>query len=528
VRQIHRSAWWLVAVSGVLQVLIFPSPNLYWLCWVALAPLIAALLTARPPDAAMAERRPASALQGFVLAYVSGVIWYLGTCYWVFHAMHAYGGVSAPMSTLILLLFCLYLAIYHGVFGLVLSSLAGGRHRTAALALALAPVVWVATEVARARISAFPWDLLGTVQVGNVALNRLATITGVYGLSFEIVLINTVFAAALLVRGKRRRMLLVEAVVVAGILQGLALSRWPAFPTDHTARLVQANIPILPSDAWTTQYFDGTMRDLVWLSTSPPARAAKRKPDLIVWPEAPAPFYSYDPKFYTEVAAVAKQTNTYVLAGNNGTPSGNMGASTSTAVYNSASLMAPDGHWVTRYDKIHLVPFGEYLPFKSLFGFAGGLTKEVGAYERGASRDPLPAGDEKLGVFICYESVFPHEVREFARDGAQVFINISDDGWYGEHGAFAQHLIQARMRAVENRRWLLRATDTGVTAAVDPFGRVTATVPREVRTVLTADYGLMNGTTFYTRHGDWFAYACAIISVVAVMWRLRAPAREKV
>jgi apolipoprotein N-acyltransferase len=205
-----------------------------------------------------------------------------------------------------------------------------------------------------------------------------------------------------------------------------------------------------------------------------------------------------------------------------------MGASTSTAVYNSASLMAPDGHWVTRYDKIHLVPFGEYLPFKSLFGFAGGLTKEVGAYERGASRDPLPAGDEKLGVFICYESVFPHEVREFARDGAQVFINISDDGWYGEHGAFAQHLIQARMRAVENRRWLLRATDTGVTAAVDPFGRVTATVPREVRTVLTADYGLMNGTTFYTRHGDWFAYACAIISVVAVMWRLRAPAREKV
>jgi len=527
VQQIHRSAWLLAIASGILQVLVFPSPNLYWLCWVALAPLIVALLTARPPDAVFAERRPASLLKGFVLAYTSGVIWYLGTCYWVFHVMHQYGGVSASGSAGILVLFCLYLALYHGLFGGMICFLAAGRERSARRALLLAPFLWVAAELARARISAFPWDLLGTVQVDNIALNRLATVTGVYGLSFEIVLINSVVAAAFLLPAERRRILLVEVALVVAILQGLAFSKWPTFPTDRTALLVQANIPILTGDTWTEQYFDGTMRDLVWISTVASEGGRRRKPDLIVWPESPAPFYSNDPKFRDTVAAVAHQTGSYVVAGSNGTPSGNMGAATSTTIYNSASVMSPEGAWVARYDKVHLVPFGEYLPFKWLFGFAGGLTKEVGSYAPGASREPLAAGDQRLGVFICYESVFPDEIREFARNGAQVFVNISDDGWYGEHGAFAQHLNQARMRAVENERWLLRATDTGVTAAIDPYGRVTASVPRDLRTTLAADYALSGRTTFYTRHGDWFALACAIISVAALLWRLRVPAGER-
>jgi apolipoprotein N-acyltransferase len=527
VRQIHRGAWLLALVSGILQVLIFPSPNLYWLCWVALAPLIVALLAARPPDGSFAERRPASGLQGFVLAYMSGVIWYLGTCYWVFHVMHQYGGVSAPGSAGILVLFCLYLAIYHGLFGFMICFLAAGRERGARRALLLAPFLWVAAEFARARLSAFPWDLLGTAQVDNIALNRLATVTGVYGLSFEIVLINTVFAAAFLMARERRRKLLAEVALVAVILQVLAFSKWPSFPTDHAALLVQANIPILTGDTWTTQYFEGTMRDLVWISTNAPEGERRRKPDLIVWPESPAPFYASDPKFRDAVAEVARQTGTYLVVGSNGTPAGDMGASSSTTLYNSASVMSPAGAWGARYDKVHLVPFGEYLPFKSLFGFAGGLTKEVGSYAPGVSREPLSAGAQKIGVFICYESVFPDEIREFAHKGAQVFVNISDDGWYGEHGAFAQHLYQARMRAVENDRWMLRATDTGVTAAIDPYGRVTASVPREMRTALPAGYSLRNETTFYTRHGDWFAGACAIISLAALLWRLRVPARER-
>jgi apolipoprotein N-acyltransferase len=185
-------------------------------------------------------------------------------------------------------------------------------------------------------------------------------------------------------------------------------------------------------------------------------------------------------------------------------------------IFNSASLVSPSGEWIGRYDKTHLVPFGEYVPFKRFLSFAGGLTKEVGDFTAGATRLPLQAGEEKLGVFICYESIFPDEVRQFARSGAQVLVNISNDGWYGDSGAYAQHLKQARMRAIENDRWLLRATNTGVTAAIDPFGRITQSVPRKVRTSLVANYAVVDETTFYTRHGDWLAYACAIISLVAL------------
>ena len=188
-------------------------------------------------------------------------------------------------------------------------------------------------------------------------------------------------------------------------------------------------------------------------------------------------------------------------------------------MFNSAVLISPSGEWTARYDKVHLVPFGEYLPFPSLFSFAGGLTKEVGEFEHGVSRQPLDAGNARIGLFICYESVFPDEVRQFANQGAQVLVNISNDGWYGDSGAYAQHLNQTRMRAIENDRWLLSATDTGVTASIDPLGRVVASIPRKQRAALVAPYALTSVTTFYTRHGDWFAYACAIISVGALLLR---------
>ena len=172
-----------------------------------------------------------------------------------------------------------------------------------------------------------------------------------------------------------------------------------------------------------------------------------------------------------------------------------------TEVYNSAAVVSPDGTWTERYDKIHLVPFGEFVPFRSLFGFAAGLTQQVGDFNRGTSRLPLRAGDQKLGTFICYESVFPDEVRQFARNGAQVLVNLSNDGWYGDSGAYAQHLNQSRMRAIETGRWLLLDTNTGVTASVDPYGRVVTSLPRKVRSMLPAPYALTDVTTFYTRHG---------------------------
>ena len=240
-RRIHRDAWLLAVVSAVLQILAFPLPNIFPLSWVAIAPLLVAVLRAREPEeirlpAGLAQKfLPASAGQGFLLGYVSGIIWYGGTCYWVYHTMHLYGGLSAVSAAGILVLFCLYLGLYEGLFGLVVALLAGGRPEGSRRALFLSPFVWVALELARTRISGFPWDLLGTAQVNNISLNRLATITGVYGLSLEIMLVNTVFAAAFLVGREKRKVILIEAAVVAVALQLLVLIRPGPSRSTHTA-----------------------------------------------------------------------------------------------------------------------------------------------------------------------------------------------------------------------------------------------------------------------------------------------------
>jgi len=313
---------------------------------------------------------------------------------------------------------------------------------------------------------------------------------------------------------------MLATIAAALILQAGSLVPTPALPADHTAVLVQANVPILEGADWTKQYFNDTLRDLTKISLA--AASGPSHPDLIVWPENPAPFYNSDPLFRDAVSNVARQSNAWVLAGSIGIRNASATPNQPTEIYNSASLVSPNGEWVSRYDKIHLVPFGEYVPFKQIFSFAGGLTKEVGDFSRGTSRVPLDAGGSKLGVFICYESIFPDDIRQFAYNGAQVLVNISNDGWYGDSGAYAQHLKQSRMRAVENNRWLLLDTNTGVTAAIDPNGRIVASAPRKTRTALRAPYALSNLTTFYTRHGDWFAFLCAIISLAALFMRLLA------
>src|SRR5262249_16183671 len=298
----------------------------------------------------------------------------------------------------------------------------------------------------------------------NIPLAHIATVAGVYGLSFEIMVVNVAVAAAFLVHRSRRNQLFWAAWAAAVVLQA---GRWlpPAeVPSDHVARLVQQNIPVLQGADWTRDYFEETLHELVNLSLQAPD-AEPLSPQLIVWPESPAPFYSSDPLFRGTISELARRANAWLLVGNLGTRNASETPQPATEIYNSASLVSPAGEWTARYDKIHLVPFGEYLPFKRVFGFAGGLTKEVGDFARGSSRNPLSAGYSELGVFICYESIFPDEVRQLAKNGAQVFVNISNDGWYGDSGAYAQHLKQARMRALENARWLLRDTNTGVTAA---------------------------------------------------------------
>ena len=516
-RQIHFSAWLLVGLSAILQVLIFPLPGIYVLSWFALAPLIVAVLRARPAGeleiTGSVRLQPATPGQAFLLSYLCGILWYAGTCYWIYDTMRHFGGLSAPAAALALFLFCCYLGLYHGFFGLLLSLLAGPG-RDYRRALVVSPFLWVGVELARTRVTGFPWNLLGIAQVDNAALCRIAGWSGVYGISFEIALVNVAVAAAFLIPREKRAAMLVAALAAAAVLQAGVLVEPPAVKADHLALLVQQNLSV--SANWTPPLFQRTLSELTDLTVKSTS-ASPAKINLTVWPESPAPFFTNDARFRDAVSQMARSNNAWAVTGAIGTAPPVVGRETTE--FNSAALISPAGDWSARYDKVHLVPFGEFLPFPSLFSFAGGLTKEVGEFGRGESRAPLEGGSTRLGVFICYESVFPDEVRQFADGGAQVFVNISNDGWYGDSGAYAQHLNQTRMRALENNRWLLSATNTGVTASIDPWGRVVARLPRKERAALIAPYALTSETTFYTRHGDWFAFACAIISLGALFSR---------
>src|SRR5580692_7298158 len=328
VRQIHFSAWLLVVLSTTLQVLIFPLAGLYVLSWIAFAPLIVALLRARPAGVlemdGSTNLQAAKPGQAFLLAYTSGILWYAGTCYWIYNTMHEYGGLTPPLALLALFLFCCYLGLYHGLFGLLLSLLVGpGRDNRRALVAA--PFLWVAVELARTRVTGFPWNLLGTAQVDNISLSRITTWTGVYGVSFEIMLVNVAVAAAFLVPRKKRITLLMASFAAAAVLQAGRLVDAPALATDHAALLVQENIPV--DTNWTRNTFEQALRELTDLSVKDVAAessgagsgralsAAQGKADLIVWPESPAPFFTNDPLFRDPVSRMARATDSWVVTG---------------------------------------------------------------------------------------------------------------------------------------------------------------------------------------------------------------------
>lgn len=499
------TGWLLAVLSAALQILSFPSPGEYFLCWIAVAPLFVVLID---------RRYSPTVLRGAILAYLNGVLWYAGTCYWIFHVMHSYGNVAKPVAAGVLVLFCLYLALYHAAFGFLLGALSRSRAFANARVLMLAPILWVGVEYARAHITSFPWDLLGYAQVNNLPLTRLATFTGVYGLSFVIALVNSVLALGFLLPRERRMAVAMIGVLGAIALESGVLVRYPQLAPDRVAELVQQNLPISETN-WPPAYYDLTIAGLVQLSASSVPHDGTRNSDsqLIVWPESPAPFVTSDPRFQHWVAALAQDSHAYLIVGSLGvTPTSKPDK---PLIFNSAQLVAPDGGFISRYDKIHLVPFGEFVPFRNLLSFAESLTHDIGDLSRGNQRNAFRIDGHGVGTFICYESIFPDEVLLFARNGAELFVNISDDAWYGDFGAPGQHLNMARMRAIENGRWLLRATNNGITASISPLGEVVTAAPRNTRVVLQAPYKFDSGTTFYTRHGDWFAAACAIISLLA-------------
>lgn len=545
-RKISARQWALVLASSFLQTLCFPvaGPVPAWraaLCWVALAPLLLALISNTTQNQSVSPR------EGAVLGYLSGILWYLGNCYWIYATMHTYGGIAKPMAAGILLLFCLYLGLYHAIFGTVVAALNRGAGKQCALIFS--PFMWVAVELARARITGFPWDLLGITQIDNPFLTRLAPITGVYGLSFVIATVNALWLTRFTLRQRRyTRTALIAGGVFVIALYVVSLRRLqmvPQEPTSAVATLVQENLevgaPAIASGAELTH--EQMLDNFSALSLFPPTVGAcdgipevatthcghpgpnqsgaiqgvLTPTNLIVWPEAPNGFFESDSAFRKSLSHLARTANAPVIAGATGvTPDRTV--ERDYDLYNSADFIQADGTFAGRYDKMHLVPFGEYTPYKRLFFFAGSLLQDVGIFDPGKQRIVFHTGGHTYGTFICYESVFGDEVREYAQMGAEVLVNISDDGWYGDTSAAWEHLNQVRMRAIENHRWILRATNTGVTAAIDPNGRVTSAIPRHIRSSLRAGFNYEHDLTFYAAHGDILAWACVVVSLGGLAW----------
>jgi len=279
--------------------------------------------------------------------------------------MTGYGGLNAFVAGAITLAAGFGMGLHHAVFGLLVMLMARRSTLGNRRPLLLAPVFWVAIELFRDRITGFPWNLLGYSQVDNIPFARISQLTGVYGLSFAVMLVNCAFVAAMLLPGRRRTNLLISAVAAAIALQIGVFAKPEPFVATQEAVLVQQNIPL--DQGWTPQFFDQTVSSLAQISVSASPRHAPGSPGLIVWPESPAPFFIADPKLQHWLMAVAQDSGSYLIVGSLG--QGPPDAQGERQLSNSALIMDPQGRAVGRYDKIHLVPFGEYVPFPDLLSF---------------------------------------------------------------------------------------------------------------------------------------------------------------
>jgi apolipoprotein N-acyltransferase len=532
--KLARQPWLLGILSAALLLLPFSiiGPVPFWRTffgWLAFVPLFCGLLSRENLS------HPWALLRGALAAYLMGFLWFVGNCYWIYQTMLYFGGLPPVISAAILVAYSMVLGLYFGALGLLLTATAK-TFRNTHYALVAAPFFWVALELLSARLTKVPWDLLGYSQVDNFLLASLAPYTGVYGITFVLIAGNALLAWGVLASTPKRRI----AVLISGFVAVLVLQNGdhfapPAAPTQATAVLLQQNLNVNQDNSWPGADYEEHLNQFLKLSTrtcgpflagmpelnaypvTPDCPTEPVAPGIILWPESPAPFLDKDPRLLNALHNLSLTMHAPVIAGTTSLDHHGAGFD----MYNSALFVGLDGAVSGRYDKIHLVPWGEYIPYKTFFSFAKNLTQAAGDMTHGWRRVVFSSGGHSFGVFICYEEIFGDEIRLFAKRGAQVLVNISNDGWYGDTCAPWQTLNMSRMRAVENRRWLLRDTNTGITTIIDPYGRLTASVQRHALTSLAARYGYRSDLTFYTVHGDIFAGLCGIITlgiIAAMVW----------
>ncbi|HKE60983.1 MAG TPA: apolipoprotein N-acyltransferase [Nitrospira sp.] len=512
----------LAAATGILLPICFPKFDFGLLAWVVLIPLHIALDGSRRT-------------QAFWLGWLSGMIAFTGIMSWVVTAMHTYGKVPLVVSYGIMLLLTAYLGLFVGVYS---AGVVWFRMLVPRYGLFAAPCLWVTLELLRTYLfSGLPWSLLGYSQYHQLDLIQIADHLGVYGVSFLIVLTNVALAELYLwlmplFRGFRPARLPWELVTTSAMLIGLSwaystsliVSEESLRPkTTLQIGVVQPNID--QSMKWDQGFRDETLRRYDHLTES-----FGYGTDLIVWPEAATPFiYEREPLYQLQLVALATRASAPLLFGS---PAIRFDPDRKPYLLNSAYLLSPEGNLLGRYDKQHLVPFGEYIPLKSsVLFFLEKFVEGIGDFQPGPgptilSFQPRLVGDSvtqrsvKFGVLICYEVIFPDLVRRMAAGGAEFLVTITNDAWFGDSSAPAQHFSMVVLRSVENHRAFARAANTGISGFIDPFGRILKSSPIFTQTALQASIPVRQPHTFYSRYGDVFAYGCMIISLLLCLYGL--------
>lgn len=500
----------LSILTGIALVFAFPPFSAGVLAWAALVPLFLAL-------------EAQGAKGGFAAGFLAGFAFNLGAVYWVVHSMYNYGGVPVPVAIIVMLVLVVYMALYWGVFGLLYTFTKG---MPALARLLVIPAFWVALEYARGYLfTGFPWVLIGYTQAPYPPLIQIADTTGVWGVSFAVVAFNAALAflvTGLLSKADRRpqvlALMLASAIIVSMASYGFVRMRIvdSETPRWRSLKIGLAQGSIDQGVKWDGRFQQETIDIYKKLTEDASGRLAR----LIIWPETAIPFY-YDPDEVKEgqVGELARKESTYILTGSpayNYNPEANK-----VSYYNSAFLINPLGETIGRYDKFHLVPFGEYLPLRGILPFEK-LTAGIGDFTEGKGPLPIAYEDASIGTLVCFESIFPEIARGHVRNGANMLATITNDAWFGRTSAPSQHFQMAVFRAVENKSYLVRSANTGISAFIDPNGRVMKETALFERTALVEDIRLREGAlTFYTAYGDLFAWGCSIISAVFLALRKR-------